>query len=465
MEHFKNLLDGLGHADLSMAKAMVKLLENKIISLNKEIKSYSAEAKIEEYVTYENNYIPDSDNELGLISDLESLGLKSSSAKTQHVWLTLDEQPYSWMSSQGKVVNNPPYSINSQNTTFIKNLMDKINEDKGVNMNSCLVTFYPSKDTNLSLHADDEINVNQTTPICNVSIGAPRTLEFLSKSQNSTDLPALKIELTSGSLCTMLPGCQVYFKHRIPRGSIEGHRYSLSFRNVNNDTSTILPDNSSPSTQTSDVSPTPLKHNLSSSHNPIKSQISTKKATTSVIFGTSITSHLIESKLVYGRRKCVNVSHSGDKISDISRRVDEYYENNDPDDVEKVIFSFGTNDIRFRRGVSRFRIPILELINKTRLYFPKAIIYFQSVLPIKISRTFTAENFVNFNNMLLDICMNERCSYIDMFRIFLSPNGNDYNETLYRRGDPLHLNRKGTGILAAWIKHAINRDRFYPFVC
>ena len=460
MESFQALLDGLCHEDLSLAKHMKKLLEDKICNMYQEIKSDSAGVNVDNYVTYEEEYLPECDK-LGLVGDLESLGLcNGKQDKTKHAWLALDNQSYTWDSSQGPVVNEP-LNLESNNTSFIKKMLDKINSDKGLKLNSCLVTYYPCADSSLTLHADDEINVCQITPICNLSVGTPRDIHFLRKSQGSTGPPAYCVTLAPGSLCTMQPGCQTYLKHRVPRGSVPGHRYSLSFRYVSNSSSISSPQKI-PSTQTSED----CSSNLTQKSSPSKSfpsQISSKKPCTSVIFGTYITKGLIESRLAYGKRKCINVSNSGDKIDDITRRVEEFYENANPDDIEKIIFSFGTNDIRSRRGISRFWNPILNLIKITRKLFPKSIIYFQSVLPIKISKNFTAENFINFNKMLLNICVSERCSFIDIFRNFLSVDGNDYNESLYR--DQLHLNRRGIGILASWIKYSINKGRFYPYVC
>ena len=183
---------------------------------------------------------------------------------------------------------------------------------------------------------------------------------------------------------------------------------------------------------------------------------------TTVLFGTSITAHVDGDRLAYGKRKCINVSESGAKIEDISKMMDSfYYSNPSADDVDKIIFSFGTNDIRSQKyGVNKFKKPIKELIYKAKDFFPQASIFFQSVLPMKVISTYTAKNVIDFNRLLIEICRTERCSYIDCCYDFVY--GNDYNKLLFR--DNLHLNKRGLGLLCRWLKHTINHGTFNPYV-
>ena len=95
-------------------------------------------------------------------------------------------------------------------------------------------------------------------------------------------------------------------------------------------------------------------------------------------------------RLAYGGRKCINISESGAKIEDISRMLDNFYHtNSNVNDVDKIIYSFGTNDIKFLKfGLHKLKRPIKEIIYKTKEYFPRASIFFQSVLPMKISSNY-----------------------------------------------------------------------------
>ena len=202
-------------------------------------------------------------------------------------------------------------------------------------------------------------------------------------------------------------------------------------------------------------------HKILPNSSPHKNSQKTLKRTT-VLFGTSITLNVDGNRLAYGGRKCINISESGAKISDISRMVEHFYFNNpSSNDVDKVIFSFGTNDIKYQKnGVYKFKKLILNLINKTKELFPHVTIFFQSVLPMKLQSYYTANNFLTFNRLLIDLCMSERCSFIDCFYDFVS--GNDYNRVLYK--DNLHLNKRGIGLLCRWLKHTINHQTFNPYV-
>ena len=99
-------------------------------------------------------------------------------------------------------------------------------------MNSCLLHYYPSKNFSSRLHADNEKVLDQTQPICTVSFGDSREIQYFNKFQDSRDEPLLKIDLQSGSIVRMLPGCQANFKHRVPKSTNNGQRFSLSFRHM-----------------------------------------------------------------------------------------------------------------------------------------------------------------------------------------------------------------------------------------
>jgi len=55
--------------------------------------------------------------------------------------------------------------------------------------------------------------------------------------------------------------------------------------------------------------------------------------------------------------------------------------------------------------------------------------------------TYTAANFLGFNDLLRAMCHDLNCGFMDVFHFFLDSSGNDYNRNLY--ADPLHLNRFG----------------------
>ena len=61
-----------------------------------------------------------------------------------------------------------------------------------------------------------------------------------------------------------------------------------------------------------------------------------------------------------------------------------YFTNAAANDVEKVILSFGTNDIHYaQKGIRHLVNPIFEVVNKVKSLFPGALIFIQSVLPMR----------------------------------------------------------------------------------
>ena len=128
-------------------------------------------------------------------------------------------------------------------------------------------------------------------------------------------------------------------------------------------------------------------------------------------------------------------------------------------DVEKLIFSFGTNDVKYsRRGVGHLRRYITEVITDAKNMFPDAIILVQCCLPIRELYWYTIPNVLNFNKMLSQICSLFNCIYIDCFKHFLTEDGRAQNPNLFY--DWLHLNDVGLGILCYWLKFIVSQSSF-----
>ena len=462
MDAFLNVVSSV---DLASKKEFLKCLQKIITDETNEIKAKSKFADVNGYVTYEEDFL-DEDSEVyqNVLVDLNALNLNTSPREgISKTWLTLSDQPYSWMSMKGPVINHPQSMLK---TPGIQNILDKINTNNNISLNSCLVSFYPSEKISLSLHSDNEASLDQTQPICNLSIGSTRAIDFLRITQNHNEIPQKTINMKSRSLCTMHPGCQPLFKHRIPQGTVAGSRFILSFRCIKTSPTSYKP-HTKPTSNASEstTSSTPnIHHNTlpelrtPSSYSNVHA--TSRPANTTVIFGTSITRRLLCSKLSYGtNKKVINISHSGDTIKNFTSRLVSFHEDPQtvPEVIEKIIFSIGTNDIRFERGINKFRQPLLHLVAKAKELFPGAQIILQSILPIRINKDFTALNFRNFNIMLYDICKKEGCFFLDIFEFFLAFDINsgrwDYNRRLYI--DNLHLNHIGLGRLAKAIKDVI----------
>ena len=273
----------------------------------------------------------------------------------------------------------------------------------------------------------------------------------------------------------MQQGCQDYFKHRAKKNiRIIDERCSLSFRR-------IIPSNeeqhppmifspvktavanfenlNTTSDNTQQVTYSPLEHKST-----LPTPVSKSSTKTAVIFGTSMTIKVDADRLGKSGRNVVNCSKSGAKINDIHEMVENFYLNSNLVDVDKIIFSFGTNDIRFqtRNMYHKFYDQIIELVERTKCLFPRAIIFIQTVLPMRITNRYTVQNILEFNRLLTDVCIKMACSLLDCFRDFVSRDGYDYDRMLFK--DDIHLNYRGVGILCRWFKHVIYRDVFNPFI-
>ena len=260
-------------------------------------------------------------------------------------WLTLDNEPYTWEASSGKKFVNKPSNLSDYPS--IMKLMEEINAKYNVDMNSCLVTYFHDGKSSIRLHQDAEKELDCDSPICVFSIGGTRSIEFLSRFSTATESPLLTVSPVEGDLYLMKPGCQSLFKHRVPRvqKGVVSPRYSLSFRKK-------IPLQSEPKPE---LVPSPVKNLIAkfgggkghikfvkSSSKGSDSYKPGSKKTTTVLFGTSITSHLDCAAIGKKGRKFVNISKSGAKLCDISDMVDNFHKTNAvADDVEKVIVSVG----------------------------------------------------------------------------------------------------------------------------
>ena len=428
-------------------------------------------SNIDEFVEYTEKYIaPNSVNFADLEAELATLNITGKKNKTSKCWLTTTGLSYSWKSGSKTITNKP---VDISQSRCINNIMLNLNKKYDIELNSCLVTYYHDGSNGLRLHHDGEPDMDSNQPICLLSVGAVRTVDFLHKYQHFEDEPLLSLNPASGSLYIMNPGCQDLFRHRVAAdNSVKKGRYALSFRrrvlpeevkvNRSFGAPPNLPDSfanepSIPGLVDSNV----VKSNRSE-HNHVIGKPKVKRTT--VIFGTSITSDVKGSRLAHRGRRCINISRSGAKISDISDMVDDF-RMNDPDasDIEKVIFSFGTNDIKSeRKAMEKFRQPITDLFNKTKEYFPGCIIYVQPVLPIGRKHWFTAPNVLDFNVLLREVCGYTYCPYINCFRDFVLNDGSDHDHNLFR--DWLHLNKRGVGTLCLWFKYVINNYVFDPII-
>ena len=479
---------------------------------------------IDDYIDVHNTFI--TANECDQVENLlyssnnfnvDNIGSESKRGRTQSVWLSRTNLPYCWETkTAGKVTKKVATPIS--NFPLINILLDRVNTELNSELNSCLVTFYPDGNSGIRLHDDFEVEMDESQPIAVVSIGETRTVEFLHDYQAATESPVKSLKPSNGSLYVMKQGLQKYYRHRVPSSNANAKpRFSLSFRKLINvdemkDSSIIntreVPSNphvaiptappmsSSMSEDLADLTtrqpnhhvapPTapPISLSLSEdfveSRNPFSSNPSAPMKNITVLFGTSITKHLNCEKLSDNGTEFINVSVSGARlinsrnftaIPDISDMLENFVASHAHElhRVTKVIFSFGTNDLKFYRDdegrpgdLRRFKGPIEHLINSCRKHFGTSTeICFQSVLPMRLMYKYTVSNFVGFNKLLVSMCHQHRCSYLDFFGYFLDSRGYDYDRSCFR--DTVHLNNFGHHILHGLLKKSISNVRNYQY--
>lgn len=216
---------------LSSRKLIDKIIKEKTPSDRLFIGSLN----IDDFVSYEENFL--NENELiGINEDFKKVydehTQDTGGHKTKSLWLSHTNEPYEWKSEvSGKLTINRAIPFSQYKN--IDNLLQRINSDKNLDLNSCLIQYYPDGQSGIRLHDDSESTMDPSKPIIVVSSGSTRTIEFFHNYQRVTEPPRKSIQSSNGSMYIMKPQCQDYFKHRVP--STKNYcktRFSLSFRRI-----------------------------------------------------------------------------------------------------------------------------------------------------------------------------------------------------------------------------------------
>ena len=187
-----------------------------------------AELNINDYVSYLPGFISDVEKQI-LSAELASMPLpRISPNKVTTQFVSNLHEPYTWQSRNGPVVNKP---LDINNFPGLKNLLNRINGHVKCDLNSVLVSVQPTGNASISLHDDDEIEMDSKSPICVVSIGAKRKVEFVNKLGMGYKNMVLSLEPEDMSMYIMQTGCQSYFLHKLCKDKhVKNLRVSLSFR-------------------------------------------------------------------------------------------------------------------------------------------------------------------------------------------------------------------------------------------
>ena len=116
-------------------------------------------------------------------------------------------------------------------TPALAEIKAALEQKLGTVFNGCLANFYENERDSVSMHADDEDDMEAGAPIASVSLGATR--EFLVRHMETKAKHIIPLE--HGSLITMAGDTQQVSRHGIPKARRTcGPRINLTFRKTLN---------------------------------------------------------------------------------------------------------------------------------------------------------------------------------------------------------------------------------------
>jgi len=114
-------------------------------------------------------------------------------------------------------------------TKELLQMKHKLEQLTGHTYNSCLLNLYHTGDEGMGWHSDNQKDLDSTTPIASVSLGARRKFAFRHKQDKTTS----SIFLEHGSLLIMHPPIQEHWHHSLLKTkTITSPRINLTFRKI-----------------------------------------------------------------------------------------------------------------------------------------------------------------------------------------------------------------------------------------
>ena len=446
-----------------------------LISLNKDIIDTTTNTKprpntnVSDYIVYIPNYLKDVDLINNISDEVTSLGLLNTEnpEKLLTQWLSPHENPYIYGNTA-----HPSKPIEEQSA--ISKLIDNVNtNDKTTkNMDACLSGCYTDHTAHLRLHSDNEHGqIDQESSICVYSLGDTRTIDFV---KNGCKTPFLSVELENNSLLIMKPGAQQLMRHKVDAcTSPKGPRHFISLRHSlpGKPTKNVSPVKSLIESFENGSTDTSVTHNASTLPKSQSEALPSTVTHTShpvkhctLIAGDSFVARLDPVRLGKGKKTVHNISQRGAKVGQVEQSIDNFYMTNSDSMVEKVFLCVGTNDIRncYHNGVKHLKSPLVQLVRKVKLLFPKACIYFQSLIPLPVRNQTTIKNITDMNCLIFDICRNEHIFYLNVFWAFIGHDGYRNKFLFPNNLNDIHPNKIGVGTLARFYIERIHSKRFNP---
>ena len=439
----KSISDQLTSASLEELKKLATDLKKLANATEKELQYRNSTNLVE--------YVPDcldlADKDL-VLGECESMNFGNCDRKVGTQWLSSTKEPYIFTDS------NPVHeAVDIKKFPAICKAMEIFNRRFNTNNDSCLVLKYTSSTTATRAHADDEPILDQSQPICNLTIGSSRVIKFVTKVRRKE---VCSIEMMDNGVVLMKPGCQKQLLHKV-QGDNERTkclRYSLSFRTLAKKPAAV--------SNSGNVS---IASATSSSSNVIPKHVN-------LVCGDSYANRLDSEKLGKRRVNVENVARGGAQIHQVMGQLRAFAEANPATVVDKVFVSVGTNDIRYCPNVDELKPKLKSLCALTSELFPRSRIYFQSLIPLPCKNSndwVTNRKVIDFNRMLVNECIFRRYHVLDAFSIFCSPFFDPRcpeirNQSLFNGPDIHPSKNRGMGALAKLYIRALHSRYFDPFI-
>lgn len=141
---------------------------------------------------------------------------------------------YAWLSERQSTYSFGCRNLKSKDlkqSAHILKIMHKLNAELGLELDACLITHYRRPSDSITRHQDNEDIFDDSQPICNVSVGSLREIQFWDTGIECSGTLIKHIYMPEGSLVTMKVGCQQKLWHKVLEGGT-GTRYCLSFRKL-----------------------------------------------------------------------------------------------------------------------------------------------------------------------------------------------------------------------------------------
>ena len=372
-------------------------------------------SQIEDYVERVSTPVFDDDIHKGLAEELKKLGpTKTSNGQVYYKWISCSDLPYEFGGRSYKPLKMSLHPALSA-------IMVKLSDVCGYSLDSCLLSFYEDSKTASPRHADNEKSLDPNAPICSISFGPDRIIDFY---DIKTGHKLSSVAMNDRTTLIMKRGCQSNLKHQVQPAAEEGTRFCLSFRKSAPGVLKVF------DTSGSSVSPSPQKLD--------KIQ--------HIILGDSLTCGV-------ELPNTLTLTKSGgrpeDMLSLIISKVDpRCYPN-----ITSIILLVGTNSVSLENkpcakpDVRNFS-PIVnvmnqyqELINNLSSIFPRAYIGLFNIPPRRWMNTLTPYRIGIFNHFLHECAeIYANVVTIRMFDAFLLDG--KLNRKYYQ-SDGLHFNSNG----------------------